>query len=202
MRTIFLAGLACLFLASVNAQDITPTDSTHLAKFGIAPFNTAIPEDSVTVQNITEAQLDSLLHMSDKQLKLVVIYTPYCGGTPSTMKYVNEVRTKYPDKVDVLLLSSESVKRTAEVSKSLRDNGVQMKTYIIDKQYKEARGDNRQKGFNFRNAICAECVSDEIGVPYCLLYDAGNNLIFHGYRGFKNTLPSDIVTYFLEGNKN
>lgn len=199
MKKLFLSGIACIFFAAVNAQEIKPTDSIQLAKVGIAPFNMSIPEDSLTIQNITEQQFAGLLSKSNKQLKFVVIYTPYCSGTPSMLNYVNEVRTKYPDKVDVLLLSSENIKQTGEVFKALNTGSVHMKTYMIDKQYKEARSDNRQKGFNFRNKICTECASDIIGVPYCLLYDAENKIIFHGYRGYKNTLPSDIVTYFLEG---
>ena len=198
MKTSLLAGIACLFLTAVHAQKITPTDSTTLADLGIAPFNMSVPQDSLTIQNITEDQFNSLLDKSDKHLKLVFVYTPYCSGTPGAMKYVKEMQAKYPDSLEIIMLSSESVKRVSEVSKSLNAGGVHMKTYIIDKQYKESKRDNRKKGFNFRNTVCTECQSDIIGVPYCLVYDRNNKIIFHGYRGYKNELPADIVTYFME----
>lgn len=201
MKTLLLSGIACLFVVTANAQKITPTDSTKLAKLGIAPFDMSVPEDSLTIQNITQDQFNSLLQQSDKHLKLVFIYTPYCSGTPGALQYTNEMLEKHSDSVDVFLLSSESVKRVGEVSKSLKTGDVHMKTYIIDKQYKESGSDNRKKGYNFRNTVCTECQSDIIGVPYCLVYDANNKIIFHGYRGYQNTLPSDIITYFLREKK-
>lgn len=139
-------------------------------------------DDSLEI--INKHKLDSLLTNTHSKACLVAIYTNFCIGTHYLLTDVQNYIATYGEKLSIILVSSEPYKEIEDLKKVLRKYSIKLpKTYIIDSDiYKDKRSDSRQKGFEFRNDFCGECRPDIIGVPYCLLYKNGHDLVFHGYK--------------------
>lgn len=137
---------------------------------------------------LNKAKLDSIVTHSDAAVHYLLIYTNNCGGTHYLLPQLQNYVERYGKSLNIILASSEAYSAIAEVKNMVKKYNVPLaRTYIIDSDiYKDNRRDARKKGFKFRNDLCAECKSDIIGVPYNILYDKKQNVIFHGYRNLLN----------------
>jgi thiol-disulfide isomerase/thioredoxin len=170
------------------------------------PF-TLNPESHETIQRfedieimyINQQNFKDLLHFSGEKYKLVTLFTSGCGGTPSEMKYLRRIDSLYANQVSCITISSDNIAPylIQKIQKLSLYFKIQHQVYILDKTI-ESYLDSRKRGYMFRNLLCSECQTDIIGVPYTILYDRKNQVLFHGYRGYKTTIPSDVVKYFLE----
>jgi hypothetical protein len=137
-----------------------------------------------SLEIINKPKLDSLLANTHAMASLVAIYTNFCIGTHYLLTDIQNYIATHGEKLNIILVSSEPYKEIEDLKKVLRKYSIKLpKTYIIDSDiYKDKRSDSRRKGFEFRNDYCRECRPDIIGVPYCLLYKNGHDLVFHGYK--------------------
>lgn len=154
--------------------------------------------EEIAVRLINSAQLRSMLTQNDSSYKYICIFTSGCKGTPGELNYIKRSRSERGQQVQFFLISSDNIAPylVQMIQKKLYSHHYFYPVYIIDEQIKSFL-DDRKRGELFRNQICPDCKNDIIGVPYVLLFDQQNKLLFHGYRGFKTELPADIIQYFV-----
>lgn len=154
--------------------------------------------EEIAVRLINSAQLRSMLTQNDSSYKYICIFTSGCKGTPGELNYIKRSRSERGQQVQFFLISSDNIAPylVQMIQKKLYSSQYYNPAYIIDKKIGSFL-DDRKRGELFRNQICPDCKNDIIGVPYVLLFDQQNKLLFHGYRGFKTELPADIIQYFV-----
>ncbi|MBK7691817.1 MAG: hypothetical protein IPJ31_12115 [Bacteroidetes bacterium] len=154
--------------------------------------------DEIPIHLINATNFSTLLSNAGNYFKYFVIYTVGCQGTPSELRYIQKSDSLYSDQVKFFLISSDNIAAylIQMLQKKLFRSGFFYPTYIIDHTVKSFL-DDRKRGEIFRNQVCEECRGDIIGVPYVMLFDHSNRLLFHGYRGYKTEIPADIIRYFI-----
>jgi disulfide oxidoreductase YuzD len=154
--------------------------------------------EDIAVQLINSAQLCSMLAKNDSSYKYICIFTSGCKGTSGELNYIKRSRSGRGQQVQFILISSDNLAPylVQMIQKKLYSHQYYYPVYIIDQQIKSFL-DDRKRGEIFRNQICPDCKNDIIGVPYVLLFDKQNRVLFHGYRGYKTELPADIIKYFV-----
>jgi hypothetical protein len=154
--------------------------------------------EEIPIQYVNATNFSILLSNAGNYFKYFVIYTVGCQGTPSELRYIQKSDSLYSDNVKFFLISSDNIAPylIQMLQKKLLRSGFFYPTYIIDHSVKSFI-DDRKRGEIFRNQVCEECRGDIIGVPYVMLFDQDDRLLFHGYRGYKTEIPADIIQYFL-----
>jgi len=155
--------------------------------------------EDIEIMYINQQNFKDLLQSEGEKYKLVTLFTSGCGGTPGTMKYLRKIDSLYSDQVSCITISSDNIAPylIQKIQKLSLFFKIQHQVYILDKTI-DSYLDSRKRGFIFRNQLCQECQQDIIGVPYTILYDQKNQVLFHGYRGYKTTIPVDVVKYFVK----
>ncbi len=158
--------------------------------------------EDIEIMYINQQNFKDLLQFSGEKYKLVTLFTSGCGGTPSEMKYLRRIDSLYANQVSCITISSDNIAPylIQKIQKLSLYFKIQHQVYILDKTI-DSYLDSRKRGYMYRNQLCSECQTDIIGVPYTILYDQKNQVVFHGYRGYKTSIPSDVVKYFLEKEK-
>ena len=198
-RLIGLSTIMLLFAFNLQAQEKTFLNGN--VEFTDHPEDASLDLSKVKITEINSEKMINLLKQSKAKLKYVVIYSAGCGGTPDVLKNIQTLKDKYADNVSIFVVSSDKIKNVNDDKSILSKYGITDETYILDNSY-GSPGDARKRGVKFRNELSKECVQDEIGVPYHLVFDNNLNLLFHGYPSFgRDKHPWDIVTYFMEGGK-
>jgi hypothetical protein len=152
--------------------------------------------DEIVLKDIDYAQVNDLVKQSNKKLKWVLLYTSGCSGTPYILPYVKATKDKYGDDVDIFLLASDDYATTNSVKKKLFHYGINFQTYIINNSYGEFK-DNRKKGYQVRNELCTSCKEDMIGVPYNVVFNSKNEIVFTKYRSYKTVNDSLVGDDFI-----
>ena len=154
--------------------------------------------EDIEIMYINQQNFKDLLQAEGEKYKLLTLFTSGCGGTPSEMKYLRKMDSLYSDQVSCITISSDNIAPylIQKIQKLSLYFKIQHQVYILDKTI-DSYLDSRKRGFIFRNQLCQECQQDIIGVPYTILYDQKNQVLFHGYRGYKTSIPDDIVKYFV-----
>lgn len=170
----------------------------HIESFESPAMTVANPEnpDAIVLKDIHYDQLKKELDKSPKKLKWVMLYTSMCHGTPYMLPYAKEVQEKYGDDVAIFLLASDDYATANWVKQKLFNYGVFFQTYIINNSYGEFK-DDRQKGFIIRNLLCETCKDDLIGVPYNLVFNQKNEIVFTKYRSYKKEGDSLVGADFI-----
>ena len=203
-RWSFFFGLLLFFGSCIT---VNPTYSKlsekEKASIHVVPFDSLISTPvaptsaaDILVKDINFDQLKGELDKSSKKLKWVMIYTAMCSGTPHILPYAKEVKEKYGKDVDLFLLASDDYATTNTLKKKLYFYGINFQTYIINNSYGEFK-DNRQKGFIIRNLLCQSCTNDLIGVPYNLVFNQKNEIVFTKYRSYKTVGDSLVGSDFI-----
>lgn len=210
---IILTGI--LALASCNnlivrvgnvANRINENTKTNKKNYYPFPYSGLnIPRDSmkvfedIPVKYINVSQLQRLIQSNDSMYKYICIFTSGCKGTPGEIRYANKYRQIFQSEIEFIFISSDNIAPylVQMIQKKFFVNKFLYPAYIIDRQIKSFL-DDRKRGEIFRNALCSECKSDIIGVPYVIFYSKDNRVLFHGYRGYKTDIPADIIAYFTK----
>jgi hypothetical protein len=155
--------------------------------------------EDIEIQLLNDSNFNQLIKGAKNKYKYFVFYTSGCQGTGYELNYIRKSDSTLNERVNFYLISSDNIAPylVQILQKKLFNNQFCYPTYIIDNNIKSFI-DDRKRSLIFRNKICKECKDDIIGVPYIILFDKNNNVIFHGYRGYKNKYPSDILTYFIK----
>jgi len=151
----------------------------------------------ITVAEITGPQLMETIRKNNKKLNWVILYTSGCSGTQYAIKYANEMVRKFGDSLGVYFLAGDNLKNIGNVKKVLFKYQTLLPKYIISDSY-GTYGDERKKCVKLRDDICRKCKKDIIGVPYHIVFDKTAEVVFHGFKSYKNTLPEDFITYLMQ----
>ncbi len=153
--------------------------------------------EDIPVMYVNEANLKELISKRGK-FTYLVFFTIGCKGSPYEFRYIKKSDSLYPGLLNIKMISSDNIAPylIQILQKRLFLSKINYQTYIIDKSIPSYL-DSRKRGLLLRNQVCEECRNDIIGVPYIMLFSPEGKLLFHGYRGYKTTIPSDIITYFL-----
>lgn len=183
--TVTIIIMTCMSTSATNAQALK---EKHL--------------NFLTEQNIELIDSNKLYNKvlrDNGKVKMVAIFTNNCAGTPHLFKTISEYREKFGDKLEFILCSSASRKQLDEMLEVLKVHSYTDKVYFVDPaQYKEYGGDDRKKGFSFRNDICTPCREDVIGVPYKVFFGPNKEVLFHGYETRKDF--KKLLTEYFEGH--
>lgn len=169
---------------------------TPLPFDSVRNYTTPQSWENVSIKEISGSELLEQIQNHPKKLNWVVIYTVHCSGTEYMMNYIKEMQDKYRDSIEVYLLSSNNYSELESLQKILFKYRVELQPYIINKSYGKY-GDQRKKGVKLRNEICGACKKDVIGVPYNIVFDNQQNLLFHGFKSYQNNLPEDFISYLM-----
>lgn len=179
MKKLLFALLACLLSVSLLgnralAQELKPADVQYLQDNGIELID-------------SNKLYHSVLAGSNK-VKLLVIFTNYCAGTPYMFHYIDTLQKHFgAGTLDYFLCSSAPRNELKGLVGVVKKNNYTGKVFYIDPaHYKGKKTDDRERGFRFRNDICESCRIDEIGVPYYLFFDEQNKVLFSGYLSRKD----------------
>lgn len=135
---------------------------------------------------------------NNNKVKMLVIFTNHCAGTPYVFNDIARYREKFGDKMEFILCSSASKNDMEDLTKIVKSFEYKDSLYFINPaKYKEYRMDDRKKGFAFRNDICEPCKDDIIGVPYRIFFSSDNKVLFYGYSSKKN-FDELLDKYFAE----
>lgn len=182
-----VVGLTGCITVNPTYSSLSKTEQAKRLPAEFSPSHNSIVSnetpDAVVLNSIDSTQLQSLLVRSDKPLKWVLIYTDACKGTPLILPYFADAIKRHKN-VDGILVSSNDYSNTPELRKVLSKYGLGQ-SYIINNSYGEYK-DGRMKGFLLRNQLCVPCRAGDIGVPYNIVFDADNKIIWHGYRSYDN----------------
>jgi hypothetical protein len=157
--------------------------------------------DSLTI--INEQSLGDRIRNSKKPFVWLIFMTSRCGGTPYALRYINNVGSKYGDKVDIIPVFSDFHKNRESVHEILRVHKIPYPAFLISGEIPGHWLDARKRGFNLRNMLCEPCRADIIGVPYHLVFDSSRKVVLHGYPGsarYSPGIPEDFFPSLLATN--
>ena len=179
--------VALLFVVTASSYAQKPLKQKHLDY--LAEHDIELVDSSILYNQILK---------QNGKVKMVVIFTNYCVGTPMVFSDVKSYREQYGDKMEFVLCSSATHDDIDDLVKLIKEHQYEDKVYFIDPaKYKEYRFEDRKKGFLFRNDICIPCMKDVIGTPYRIFYGPDNNVLFYGYAS-RNNFDEMLSEYFSE----
>lgn len=138
----------------------------------------------IMVQSITYDQVQTLMKKNADKYKWIIIYTSQCSGTPYILPYSQEIEKQYRDLVAVIRIASDDYATMDYLKKTLFKYGIFSQTYIINNSYGEYK-DDRKKGKKLTDELCLICQSDPIGVPYNIVFDKHDQVVWKGYRKYQ-----------------
>ncbi|MCB9045062.1 MAG: hypothetical protein H6550_02865 [Chitinophagales bacterium] len=183
-HTYLLAAVAVLLCLATNAQGLNEKERAFIGEHNI--------------QLVDSTVLFRDLMKDNGKVKMVVIFTNYCPGTPLMFENIKKFNEQYADRIEYILCSSAGSHELRTLAKVPEANGYTGRVYFIDPEhYREYRDDERKKGLLFRNAICGPCRNEVIGTPYYLFFDTHSNILFHGYST-RNDFNALLGEYFKQ----
>lgn len=138
---ITLLTLYTFLSINTNAQALKQKQLDYLSDHNISLIDSTILYRDVLKKN--------------GKVKMLIIFTNYCAGTPHVFKSMADYKEQYGNRMEFILCSSASKRDVDGLAKVLSTYKSSEQVYFIDPaQYKEYRFDDRKKGFQFRNHIC------------------------------------------------
>jgi len=167
-KRLLLPFMLLAFCTRCVAQELSTEQLSYLQDNGIALIDSNSLYHAVLKDNY--------------KVKLVVIFTNYCVGTPYVFSNIATYKAAFGDTaMDYILCSGAPRNELKDLVKLLQTNHYTGKVFLIDPKRHREYKDDRIKGFLFRNSICRPCQDDELGTPYYIFYDRNNAVLFAGY---------------------
>jgi hypothetical protein len=199
MRTVLcVIFLFAFFFGSIEAKD---------KRFACESSFDVIVKDALLYDrqyNIYMANNEGLTRLmeeyNDKDLIVLVSSSTSCGGTPNALNYINNlIKSKY--NVKYIFVLGDDLKNCKLAPIFFQSIDSQVLRVLPMSSYR-AKGDNRRRADDLLKDVFPEVKNDLIGTPkFYIFRPQTKELLFHGFRYYKNPYSEDIVRYFLEDIK-
>lgn len=202
---IILILISCRTTVEITrAEKIDTTNGYHQPQpFGASNAKTRdIPTSftEISIEYINSEQLKAIMNDS-KQYKLITFLTSSCQGVFDAIKTAKYVDSLYPQ-FSTVLISSDNLgfpENLQRMRKLLQEYHYFDQTYIIDSSVANFK-DSRKRSQLVREEVFPVTSGDEIGVPYKLVLDPNNNVLFSGYGLYSDRIDSVFKSLNLKAH--
>ncbi len=141
----------------------------------------------VTVKSATTAEVNKLLHDSNKKRKIVYIINRNCSASADFTPLFEEFYLKNKDDFEFVVLAIEGLKRKKDLENFLFFEGYYFPVYIVSKG-------------NLRNTIrelCKDCDETIMGYASFFILDENNKLVEQSNFNLSKTEKIEILNNYL-----
>ncbi|RYD53315.1 MAG: hypothetical protein EOP52_04015 [Sphingobacteriales bacterium] len=193
--SLFVGVLSFLFSFPINAKD---KDFSCKSSFKVLINNELLYDSQYNIYMANREGLKNILsNFKDKSLIVLISSSTKCGGTDNAIGYIKDlIKSNY--NVKYIFVAGDDLDNYNNIQNFFHDIDSQI-IRVVPVAFYSSKGDNRKRSDDLLKDAFPEGKKDVIGTPkFYIFRPSTGELLFHGFRYYKNPYPEDIVRYFLE----
>lgn len=200
MKQLFIV-LASLVSIQCSAQFIKYDSTQSVPDGSMLPVNDTVYIDKVTISSLDARMKEDRVRNPQLRLQVIVSSSYGCGGNVYAMEYVTKMCSRFSDSIQVYYILGDFEKDKKEYRGATKHLPQTVRLYSAAERYRDP-DDQRAGPDTLTKQLFPESANDVIGTPKFLIWDVQKKkLVFHGFRGYQNTYPEDVVGYFMDENR-